>query len=74
MEFSNETEWQALQDQAASDLEAVTSDKEAYAFIEKYMSKDLQGRYMAIYRSDRHEMNRTPRQALDNLLSLPPLE
>ncbi len=66
--------WQAIEAQAAADLEAVTTDKEAYAFIEKYLSKDLRGRYMTIYRSDRHEMNRSPRQALDNLLSLPPLE
>jgi len=55
-------------------LEAVQTDQQAYAFIEKYLSKDLRGRYMTIYRSDRHEMNRSPRQALDNLLSLPPLE
>jgi hypothetical protein len=74
MEFSNETEWQAIQDQAAADLEAVTTDQQAYTFIEKYFSRDLRGRYLAIYRSDRHEMNRSPRQALDSLLSLPPLE
>ncbi len=60
--------------QAAADLEAVQTDQQAYAFIEKYLSKDLRGRYLAIYRSDRHEMNRSPRQALDNLLALPPLE
>lgn len=74
MEFSNETEWQSIQDQAATDLEAVTTDKQAYAFISKYMSKDLRGRYVQIYKSDRYEMLRSPRQALDNLLSLPPLE
>lgn len=74
MEFSNETEWQSIQDQAAADLEAVMSDKEAYAFISKYFSRDLQGRYTAIYRSDRHEMNRSPKEALTSLLSLPPLE
>ncbi len=63
-----------IEAQAAADLEALQSDKDAYAFIEKYLSADLRGRYMAIYRSDRHEMNRSPKQALENLLSLPPLE
>ena len=70
----SKTEWKAIEEQAKADLEAVQTDKDAYAFIGKYLSKDLQGRYLQIYRSDRHEMNRTPRQALDNILSLPPIE
>ncbi len=67
-------DWKTIEAQAAADLEAVTTDKEAYAFIEKYLSRDLRGRYLAIYRSDRHEMNRSPKEALESLLSLPPLE
>ena len=67
-------DWKAIEAQAAADLEVVQPDQQAYAFIEKYLSRDLRGRYMAIYRSDRHEMNRSPKQALENLLSLPPLE
>jgi inhibitor of KinA sporulation pathway (predicted exonuclease) len=66
--------WKAAQAKIEAELEAIQTDQDAYAFIAKHLSKDLQGRYRAIYRSDRHEMNRTPRQAIDNLLSLPPLE
>jgi len=67
------SEWKAIEAQASADLEAIQTDQDAYAFIEKYLSKELRPDYLRIYRSDRHEMNRTPREALDNLLSLPPL-
>jgi hypothetical protein len=67
------SEWKAVEAQASADLEAIQTDQDAYAFIEKYLSKELRPDYLRIYRSDRHEMNRTPREALDNLLSLPPL-
>ena len=67
------SEWKAIEAQASADLEAIQTDQDAYAFIEKYLSKEMRPDYLKIYRSDRHEMNRTPREALDNLLSLPPL-
>ncbi len=54
-------------------LEAIQTDQDAYAFIDIYLSKELRPQLVKIYSSDRHEMNRTPRQAIDNLLSLPPL-
>ncbi len=66
-------DWRAIEAQTSADLEVVQTDQDAYAFIEKYLSKELRPDYLKIYRSDRHEMNRTPREALDNLLSLPPL-
>jgi|SRR5215467_14560912 len=67
-------EWRAIVEQSQQDLAAIQTDKDAYAFIDKYFSKDLRHRYYQLYRSNRHEMLRTPRQAIDNLLSLPPLE
>lgn len=67
-------DWREIEKQAEIDLQAIQTDQDAYRFIEKYLSKDLRGRYMAIYRSYRHEMLKTPRQAIDNMLSLPPLE
>lgn len=73
-ESGGELDWKAIEKQAEQDLQAITDDASAYRFIEKYFVHDLRGRYLAIYRSDRHEMNRSPRQAIDNLLSLPPLE
>ena len=66
-------DWRAIEAQAKADLENIQTDKDAIAFIEKYLSKELQPDYLKIYRSDRYEMNRTPRQAIDNLLSMPPL-
>jgi hypothetical protein len=67
-------DWHAIETQAKADLEAVATDQEAYAFMRKYFAKDLLGRYQQLYRSDRQEMLRSPKEALDNLLSLPPLE
>jgi peptidoglycan/xylan/chitin deacetylase (PgdA/CDA1 family) len=67
------TSWKAIEAQSKIDLETIQTDKDAYAFIEKYLSKELRHQYITIYQSDRHEMNRTPREAIDNLLSLPPL-
>ncbi len=67
------SDWKAIEAQAKTDLEAIQTDKDAYAFIDKYLSKELRPNLLKIYRSDRHEMNRTPREALDNLVSLPPL-
>lgn len=66
--------WQEIEAQAQQDLEHIQTDQDAYRFIETYFSKDLQYRYLALYRSDRHEMNRSPKEAIDMLLSLPPLE
>lgn len=66
-------DWQAIEAQAKIDLEAIQTDQDAYAFIEKYLSKELRHQYIKIYRSDRHEMLRTPKKAIENLLSLPPL-
>jgi hypothetical protein len=67
-------DWRALEKQVEQDVAAIVTDQDAYRFIERYLSADLRGRYIAIYRSDRHEMNRSPQQAIKNLLSLPPLE
>jgi len=65
-------DWKAIEAQAKADLEQIATDQDAYRFIEKYLSQELRGQLMDIYRSDRHEMNRSPRQAIDNILSLPP--
>ncbi len=73
-ENNNTSDWKAIEAQSKADLDRIQTDQDAYAFIKKYLAHDLQGRYVQIYRSDRHEMNRTPRQAIDNLLSLPPIE
>ncbi len=69
----NDLDWKAIEAEAQKDLEAIQTDQDAIAFIQKYFVKDLQPNYLKIYRSDRYEMNRTPRAAIDNLLSLPPL-
>jgi hypothetical protein len=67
-------DWRDIEKQAEIDLAAIQTDQDAHRFIEKYLAHDLRGRYMAIYRSQRHEMLKTPRQAIDTILSLPPLE
>jgi hypothetical protein len=67
-------DWRAIEAQAKADLEAIATDQDAIAFIETYFARDLRLRYLELYRSDRNEMGRTPRQAIDNLLTLPPLE
>ncbi len=66
-------DWRDIEAQTKNDLEAIQTDQDAIAFIEKYLSHELRHQYLTIYRSDRHEMNRTPRQAIDNILALPPL-
>jgi hypothetical protein len=66
-------DWRAIEKQAEQDLAAIQTDQDAYRFIEKYLSKELRGQLVKIYQSDRHEMNRSPRAAIKNLLSLPPL-
>ncbi len=66
-------DWKAIEAQSQKDLDAIQTDQDAVRFIETYLSKELRHNYLELYRSDRHEMNRTPRQAIDNLLSLPPL-
>ena len=66
-------DWKRLQAETKADLEAIQTDQDAYDFIEKYLSREYRANYLKIYRSDRHEMGRTPRQAIDNLLALPPL-
>src|SRR5260221_434921 len=50
------SEWKAIEAQASADLEAIQTDQDAYAFIEKYLSKELRPDYLRIYRSDRHEL------------------
>lgn len=70
----NEQEWQDIEAEVKQDLARIETDQDAYDFMDKYFSKDLQADYIKIYRSDRHEMNRSPRQAIDNLLSLPPIQ
>jgi hypothetical protein len=67
-------DWRAIEAQAKADLEKIATDQDAIRFIETYFVRDLRLRYLALYRSDRHEMGRTPREAIDNLLTLPPLE
>lgn len=69
----NPVDWKAIDEQAKVDLAAIVTDQDVYDFMHKYLSKELMHQYMLIYRSDRHEMNRSPKQALENLLSLPPL-
>ena len=64
-------DWRAIPARVRADLEAVETDEQALAFLARYFVKDSQPRYRQIYRSDRHEMRRTPRQALDTLLRLP---
>jgi hypothetical protein len=66
-------EWREIEAQAQADLETIETDEQAIAFIDKYLSHERRMDYLRIYHSDRHEMNRTPREALDNLLSLPPI-
>jgi hypothetical protein len=72
-ESKGEIDWKAIEAQAEQDLQAIVSDADAYAFIERYLSKELRASYIAIYRSDRHEMGRSPKEAVERLLSLPPL-
>jgi hypothetical protein len=67
-------DWKAIEEQAKRDFEAISDDQDAVAYIVKYFAKDLHGRYLSIYRSDRYDMGRTPKQAVANLLRLPPLE
>ncbi len=66
-------DWKAIEAQAKADLETIQTDQDAYRFIETYFTREYRADYLKIYRSDRHEMGRTPRRAIDNLLSLPPL-
>jgi hypothetical protein len=66
-------DWKAIESQAKRDLENIQTDQDAVAFLEKYFSRELRLDYLKLYRSDRREMGRSPRQAIDNLLSLPPL-
>jgi hypothetical protein len=66
-------DWKDIVAEAERDLDGITTDQQAYDFMRTYLSEELMHQYMLIYRSDRHEMGRTPRQALENLLSLPSL-
>jgi hypothetical protein len=66
-------DWKAIEAQAKADLENIQTDQEAIAFIERYFSRELRLDDLRIYHSDRNEMGRSPRQAIENLLSLPPL-
>ncbi len=65
-----EKDWKELEEE----LEQITDDQDAVAFICNYFAKDLQADYLKIYRSDRYEMNRSPKQAIANLLRLPPIQ
>jgi len=66
-------DWKEIEAQAKADLERIQTDADAYAFMDKYFSRELLHNYRVIYRSSRHEMLRTPRQAIDEILTLPPL-
>jgi len=66
-------DWKAIEAQAKADYEQIADDQDAVAFIVKYFSKEMQPDYLKIYRSDRYEMLRSPKQAINNLLQLPPL-
>ncbi len=66
-------DWREIEAQGRSDLGEIVTDEDAVRFIQTYLSEELRPNYLRIYHSDRHQMNRTPRQAIDNLLSLPPL-
>src|SRR6266700_1952306 len=72
--FSMNKDWRAIEQQAQADFEQITDDQDAVAYIVKYFSKELQPDYLKIYRSDRYEMGRSPKQAINNLLRLPPLQ
>jgi len=72
-EAESVTSWKAREAQAQEDLQRILTDADAIAFLEKYLSKELCPNLLKMYRSDRHEMGRTPRQAIDHVLSLPPL-
>jgi hypothetical protein len=65
-------DWRTIEAQSQADLEAIQTDQDAIAFIEKSLSRERCPDLLKIYRSDRHEMNRTPREAIGNLPSLPP--
>lgn len=67
-------DWKQIEAESTADLAQIITDQDAIAFISKYFVKDLQANYRQIYRSDRHEMNRSPKQAIENLLSLPPIQ
>ncbi len=67
-------DWRAIEAQAKADLEAIQTNQDAITFIQKYFAKDLQPDYLKIYRSDVHEMGRSPKKAIENLLSLPPIQ
>jgi len=67
-------DWKALEAQAKADYAQIADDSDAVAFIVKYIARDLQADYLKIYRCDRYAMNRSPKQAIANLLRLPPLQ
>lgn len=69
-----EKDWKEIEKEAERDFEQITDDQDAVAFIVKYFARDLQSDYLKIYRSDRYEMNRSPKQAIANLLRLPPIQ
>ncbi len=66
-------DWKDIEAEVSRDLAAITTDLNAWSFMEKYFSRELQGQYSAIYRSLRNEMGKTPRQSIDTILSLPSL-
>lgn len=74
IEESTQPDWRAIEEQAKRDLEAIQTDEDAIRFINTYFAQDLRHDYLKIYRSDRHEMLRSPRQAIDDILSLPPIQ
>ncbi len=69
----NEQDWKDIEAEVKRDLAAIITDQDVYAFMDKYFSREYLPTYRQLYYSDRHVMNRTPRQALANILSLPPL-
>src|SRR6266487_6938340 len=72
--FSMNKDWRAIEQQAQTDYQQIADDQDAVRYIVKYFAKDQQADYLKIYHSDRHEMNRSPKQAIANLLRLPPLQ
>ncbi len=67
-------DWHAIEQQAQADYQQIADDSDAVRYICTYFAKDLQADYLKIYRSDRYEMGRSPRQAIDNILRMPPLQ
>ena len=69
----SEQDWKDIEVEVARDLSGITTDLSAYNFMDKYFSREVKGQCIDIYRSLRNEMLKTPREAIDTILSLPSL-